>query len=177
MPGKKDISSTQADADSNSVTFEAVESGTVDGQEGTISVLVYSVGTSAMAVNVDQTEGVVDCPRVTPLPNAAEGIIGVASVRGRMTLVVDLSAGAENKPTKQRLILVKGEKQLGLLADRVEGVVSLRKISQKSVSSGRQSPLPKGNGSSVSGLPTVSFFRNGEIEMPIIDAERLVDNA
>lgn len=175
MPNKKESSLTQ-DADKDSVTYEAVESGSADGQEGTISVLVYSVGASAMAVNVDQTEGVVDCPRVTPLPNAAEGIIGVASVRGRMTLVVDLSAGAENKTAKQRLILIKGEKQLGLLADRVEGVVSLRKIGQKTIHSGRQSTPSKGNGSSFSELPTVSFFRNGEIEMPIIDAERLVDN-
>lgn len=176
MPKKKDSIVLESDVERSSVTFEAVENGSVDVQDGMISVLIYWVGTSAMAVNVDQTEGVVDCPRVTPLPNAADGIIGVASVRGRMTLVVDLSVGAENRAAKQRLILIKGEKQLGLLADRVEGVVSLRKIKQKAFST-RREPSANGNKASFLEVPTVSFFKSGETEMPIIDAERLVDNA
>lgn len=173
MPKKQENSSAEASADAYSVAFEIIESGSGDAEEGVISVLVYSVGSSSMAINVDQTEGVVDCPRVTPLPNAPDSIIGVASVRGRMTLVMDLSAESDPAASKRRLLLIKGEKQIGLLADRVEGVLSLRKIRQRS----SKEPF-----SSVKSRPqieraAVSCFRNGEAEIPIIDAERLVENA
>lgn len=90
-----------------------------------VSVLIFEIGGDAFAIGVEHTEGVVDCPRITPLPSAPDGMIGVASVRGRMTLVMDFSARANPGDYKRRLILLKGESQLGLLAERVEGVVAL----------------------------------------------------
>src|ERR687884_1758489 len=90
-----------------------------------VSILLFEIGGEVFGIGVEHTEGVVDCPRVTPLPSAPDGIIGVASVRGRMTLVMDCSLKANPDEGKRRLILLKGESQLGLLAERVEGVVAL----------------------------------------------------
>src|SRR5215211_9062 len=56
-----------------------------------VSVLLFEIGRKAFAIGVEHTEGVVDCPRVSPLPNSPDGMAGIASVRGRMTLVIDLS--------------------------------------------------------------------------------------
>ena len=90
-----------------------------------LSVLKFEIGGKTMAVAVDKTEGVVDCPRITPLPSPPDGMVGVTSVRGRMTLVMDLSLEAVPRSGRRRLILLKGEGQLGLLADRVERPYSI----------------------------------------------------
>src|SRR5918911_5282773 len=90
-----------------------------------VSILLFEIGGEVFGIGVEHTEGVVDCPRITPLPSAPDGIIGIASVRGRMTLVMDLSLKANADEGKRRLILLKGESQLGLLAERVEGVLAL----------------------------------------------------
>src|SRR5713101_9634017 len=81
-----------------------------------ISVLMFEVGGATYAIGVEQTEGVVDCPRITPLPGPPDGVAGLTSVKGRMTVVMDLGSRASEAPAKQRLILVKGDAQLGLLA-------------------------------------------------------------
>jgi chemotaxis signal transduction protein len=90
-----------------------------------VSVLLFESGGEMFGITVEHTEGVVDCPRITPLPSAPDGMIGVASVRGRMTLVMDLGLKANPDEGKRRLILLKGEGQLGLVAERVEGVLAL----------------------------------------------------
>lgn len=177
MSRKRDNSIIEANLDSEQVAFEEIESGSAEGQDGVISVLVYWIGASGMAINVEQTEGVVDCPRVTPLPNAPDSILGVASVRGRMTLVMDLRMGNEPGAAKQRLILIKGDRQIGLLADRVEGVVSLRRISQKSNSSNRMSALSNKDRSQTLQIPSICFFRRKGLELPLIDTDHLAENA
>src|SRR6266481_3037928 len=95
-----------------------------DGKADLVSVLMFEVGGAPYAIGVEHTEGVVDCPRITPLPNPPDGVAGLASVHGKMTVVMDLGSGSSDE-LKQRLILVKGNAQLGLLADRIEGVRAL----------------------------------------------------
>lgn len=89
------------------------------------SLLLFSVGASQFAVRVEDTEGVVECPPISPLPYPPQRIIGVAGVKGRMTLVVDLSSGSSQQQ-RRRLILVKGDAQLGLLADRADRVIAAK---------------------------------------------------
>src|SRR5258706_10107517 len=86
-----------------------------------VSVLMFEVRGSAYAIGVENTEGVVDCPRITPLPRPPDGVAGLASVRGKMTVVMNLGSKRSDEQIKQRLILVKGSAQLGLVADRIEG--------------------------------------------------------
>ena len=131
------------------------------------SVLLFEIGGKAFAIGVENTEGVVDCPRISPLPSPPDGLAGVASVRGRMTLVMDLSLKANLAEGKRRLILIKGEAQLGLLAERVEGVVALDPDKLRQVAS-REAVEE-------SIWPTRSFFITENRRVPVIDVERLIE--
>ena len=102
-----------------------IRAGSPDGEDagpGQISVLIFEVGDRSFAINVENTEGVVYCNRVSPLPGAPDGILGITSVRGRITLVADLNTISAARSGRLRLILLKGESQLGLIADRFDTV-------------------------------------------------------
>jgi len=134
-----------------------------------VSVLMFEVGGAPYAIGVEHTEGVVDCPRVTPLPNPPDGVAGVTSVRGRMTVVMDLGPGVSEQ-SRQRLILVKGDAQLGLLADRVDGVLTLEPKKVRPVAHGKDSLTLE---HAKFGWPAGSYFKNGRQRVPILDVERL----
>ncbi len=96
---------------------------------------------------------------------------GVASVRGRMTLVMDLSLKANQNVGKWRLILIKGEAQLGLLAERVEGVIALDADKLRHVDK-----MPtRAKTSEESNWPARSYFTSDDRRVPIIDVERLIE--
>src|SRR6185295_1669792 len=65
------------------------------------SVLLFEIGGKPFAIGVENTEGVVDCPRISPLPSPPDGMAGVASVRGRTTLVMDLSLTRRRRQVKR----------------------------------------------------------------------------
>jgi purine-binding chemotaxis protein CheW len=131
MSEKKDKSKTNLAVSPIPLALTGLEP--LDVPVDVVSVLLFEIGGDFFGIGVEHTEGVVDCPRITPLPSAPDGMLGVASVRGRMTLVMDFSLKANPGECKQRLILLKGESQLGLLAERVDGVVALEpeKIRQR----------------------------------------------
>lgn len=135
------------------------------------SVLLFEIGDKAFAIGVENTEGVVDCPRISPLPSPPDGLAGVASVRGRMTLVMDLSLKANLSVSKRRLILIKGEAQLGLLAERVEGVIALESDNLRQIDKSPAARETNDDGN----WPARSYFTNGNRRVPIIDVERLVE--
>jgi chemotaxis signal transduction protein len=139
-----------------------------------VSVLVFSVAGKAFAVGVEHTEGVVDCPRITPLPSAPDMIVGVASVRGRITLVVDLNQAANYPLARKRLILLRGEAQLGLLADVVEGVIALEPEAIRTISQERRSLFSRTFNKSEIAWPSQSQFDHNGQQIPIIDSERLI---
>jgi len=141
-----------------------------DGKADVVSVLMFEVGGAQYAIGVEHTEGVVDCPRVTPLPSPPDGVAGLASVRGRMTVVMNLSAKTPGEAVKQHLILVRGDAQLGLLADRVEGVIALEPKKVRPVAHGKDS-LTKQRAKF--GWPARSYFKSGTRRVPIIDVEGL----
>jgi chemotaxis signal transduction protein len=135
-----------------------------------VSVLMFDVGGAQYAIGVENTEGVVDCPRITPLPGPPEGVAGLASVRGRMTIVMDLSQETSQEPAKRRLILVKGDAQLGLLADRVEGVLALEPKNVRPVAHGKYNLTAE---RAKFDWPARSYFKRGRQRIPILDIERL----
>jgi chemotaxis signal transduction protein len=141
-----------------------------DGKQDLVSVLMFEVGGAPYAIGVEHTEGVVDCPRITPLPNPPDGVAGIASVRGRMTVVMDFGPGLSEQPLRRRLILVKGDAQLGLLADRVEGVLALEPKKVRPVAHGKDSlTLERAK----FGWPAGSYFKSGRRRVPILDVDRL----
>jgi chemotaxis signal transduction protein len=142
-----------------------------EGASDQVSVLLFTTGDHHFSIGVEHTEGVVDCPRISPLPGPPNGIIGVTSVRGRMTLVMDLNLTASHPAAKRRLILVKGDAQLGLIADHVEGVLGLerrqlRAIANKGERGSRQPEVD-------TTWPVRFYFTNAGHRVPILDIERL----
>jgi chemotaxis signal transduction protein len=138
------------------------------------SVLVFDIEGKRFGIGVEHTEGVVDCPRISPLPSAPDGLIGVASVRGRMTLVIDLSLATELNRAKRRLILLKGEAQLGLIADHVEGVLALEPESLLSKSQKGEARANKSKMAEET-WPARAYFKSESRHVPVLDIERLAD--
>jgi chemotaxis signal transduction protein len=136
-----------------------------------VSVLLFEIGQKAFAIGVEHTEGVVDCPRISPLPNSPDGMTGIASVRGRMTLVIDLSLMANLNAGKRRLILVKGDAKLGLLAERVEGVMALDPKQLRKAEASKESAGLRRVERSL--WPVRSYFENDGQRVPVIDVELL----
>jgi chemotaxis signal transduction protein len=137
------------------------------------SVVRFTVGGSSFAVGVEFTEGVVDCPRISPLPAPPEGIIGVVSVRGRITVVMDLSLSVDLGVGRRRLILLKGDAQLGLLADRIDGVFPLPAAPKKSRGRRKNQLKVAGTRSGAKRWPTITYLRTDADRIPVLDIERL----
>jgi len=143
----------------------------VDVPVDVVSVLLFEIGGDFFGIGVEHTEGVVDCPRLTPLPSAPDGMIGVASVRGRMTLVIDFSLKANPGEGKQRLILLKGESQLGLLAERVEGIIALEPEKIHKHKSNDKSASPAGE----ERWTALAQFKHEGRLVPLLDMARLAE--
>lgn len=151
--------------------LELISAPASGGATNQVSVLMFTIGGHWFSIGVEQTEGVVDCPRVSPLPNPPDGIVGVTSVRGRVTLVMDLSLASNQPGSKRRLILVKGEAQLGLIADHVEGVVALEP-KQLRATGAKGDSVSKPREGEVT-WPAKFYFKSEGRKVPLIDIERL----
>ena len=145
----------------------------LDDRGEVLSVLIFEIGGTIYAIGVENTEGVVDCPRIAPLPGPPDGVAGLTSVRGKMTVVLDLGAKTGESEAKQRLILVKGDAQLGLLADRVEGVVALEPKKVRPVAHGKSKLTEQ---EAKFRRPATSYFKSGVRRVPIIDVDRLYED-
>lgn len=139
-------------------------------QESVVSVLVFEIDNQPYSIAVENTEGVVHCPRISPLPSPPDGVVGVASVRGRITVVLDLSLKSNHKPSKQRLILLKGDAQLGLLADRLDGVVGLAPKQMRKTPARKKGEI---SDATRPDWPARSFFKHAGRDVPIIDTVQL----
>jgi chemotaxis signal transduction protein len=102
--------------------LEALLSESAESRDGSRAVLVFEAGGATYGLDAAGVEVVVSRRAVTPLPYPPEGVVGVASVRGRMRLVVALGADPASAP---RMIALHGDAQLAVLADRIAGVVAL----------------------------------------------------
>lgn len=141
------------------------------GASDQVSVLLFMTGDKLFSIAVEHTEGVVDCPRISPLPSPPDGIIGVTSVRGRMTLVMDLNLASTQPAAKRRLILVKGDAQLGLIADHVEGVLGLEPKQLRAIP--RRGERGSNQPEVETTWPARFYFKNAGRRVPILDIERL----
>lgn len=92
--------------------------------ENVRELLAFVVGVETYALALDAVREILKPPPVTPVPRSPRDILGVISVRGRITTVVDLRIrlGAEISEVDKhsRVLLVEdGDEILGLLVDRV----------------------------------------------------------
>lgn len=93
--------------------------------------LVFTLGTSRMALPLSSVQEILKPVPITPVPRAAHDVLGILSVRGRITTVIDLRGRLGQPGVEQtrhtRILLVAGEGEtLGLVVDTVLHVVRLR---------------------------------------------------
>jgi len=148
------------------------EGGVAENEPDVMWVLGFNVADRPFAVGVENTEGVVDCPRLSPLPSAPEMVIGVGTVRGRITLVLDLSMETA-ECGKRRLILLKGDAQLGLLADHIEGVIPLKpkELREFTESWLRRRGRAEATLRQAAGKIARSYFKRDGRAVPVVDLE------
>lgn len=106
--------------------------------EGYQGLLSFRVGTRLFGVDAGQVATVANWRQPTPLPHAPPAVMGIVSLQGRMLTVLDLRkiTGGEStdNPTPQHIIALRGDEQLALAVDTVEG-------SMESPSDGNGSPV------------------------------------
>jgi purine-binding chemotaxis protein CheW len=95
-----------------------------------IEMLSFRLSGEAYAVFVEDVREVLKVRDLTQVPNAAGYILGVTSLRGRMLPVMDLCTRLALKPAerdeKARIVVVSpDEEDVGLLVDRVTGVIKV----------------------------------------------------
>lgn len=92
--------------------------------ENVRELLAFVVGVETYALALDAVREILKPPPVTPVPRSPRDVLGVISVRGRITTVVDLrsrlGAVLSELDKHSRVLLVDdGDEILGLLVDRV----------------------------------------------------------
>jgi chemotaxis signal transduction protein len=144
-----------------------------DASRETRDLFVLSAGGQSFAVRAEETDGVAEGLTPAPLPHAPAAILGVVSVRGRMRTLLYLPAlftqtraredSNEDTHAPRFVVSLRGDEQLALAADEVEGVVT---IEADSLSTPDASELPL----------SATLERDGRL-IQILDASRLFDAA
>lgn len=99
-----------------------------DAPRGPRGLFVLTAGGQAFAVDAEDAEGVAEGLTPAPLPHAPAAVLGVVSVRGRVrTLLyppalVSQAHAPEDVP--RFVVALRGDEQLALAADSVEGPVA-----------------------------------------------------
>ncbi len=98
-------------------------------QEQELEMLSFLLGSEEYVVAVDQVREVLTPREITPVPHAANYLLGVCSLRGAVMPIIDLNLrlglSASVRDEKSRIIVVSlaQDDQVGLFVDRVRGVV------------------------------------------------------
>lgn len=115
--------------------------------------LAFELGEEHYALPLSSIREIMKLPYVTEVPLAPLNVIGIISVRGRVTTLIDLRRllkMSELRPTsKSRVLLVdKGDEVIGLLVDRVLQVYRLteEEIESATTMSGEQAEYVTGIG-------------------------------
>jgi purine-binding chemotaxis protein CheW len=96
-------------------------------EPGVREFLAFIVGTEKFALPLSCVREILKVPLVTPVPRAPREVLGIVSVRGQVTTLIDLrqrlKVQAAPLSNRTRVLLVdQGDEILGLLCDRVEQV-------------------------------------------------------
>jgi chemotaxis signal transduction protein len=98
-------------------------------QEQDLEMLSFLLGNEEYVVAVDRVREVLTPREITPVPNTANYLLGVCSLRGTVMPIIDLNLRlgltASVRDEKSRIIVVSlgQDEQVGLFVDRVRGVV------------------------------------------------------
>lgn len=93
-------------------------------EPGFRALLIFTAGQGLYAIDATSVERVVEARFVAPLPVPPPGVVGVATVGGRMRIVVDPGALYGRAEARGAFVVLHGDAQLALAADRVHAVVT-----------------------------------------------------
>lgn len=90
----------------------------------TTQVLAFEAGGQSLAIATAEVAEVVRMPPTTRVPQAPEGLQGLANLRGRIVPILSVAAllGASRGPPSARVIVLRGEDPVGLAVDRVRAM-------------------------------------------------------
>ncbi len=107
------------------------------------SGVVFGIGESRLACNIDRISEILPCPQSTPVPGAKSWIVGLANVRGELLTVVDLAwylTGVRTPISNNSRLLAASlnKAPIGLLIDEVYGQRHFLDSDSKASAAGRR---------------------------------------
>ena len=107
-------------------------------------LLPFTIGDRTFAVFTEQVDGTAEAKPFAPLPRAPNAVIGVVCVRGRMLTVLDPtvvldSGGPQWQQTLPYVIVLRGEEQLGLVAETCRDTITISTADIERANDGDQS--------------------------------------
>ena len=88
---------------------------------------VVFAGSRKIGVFADEIEAIVDWRTPTPLPQAPKSVLGVVSIHGRMSTVLDIAAllGEEVGAAASSIAVLRGDEQLALAVDSADDTITI----------------------------------------------------
>lgn len=139
------------------------------GQNRLELLLFKLIGTQRFGINVFKVREVLQCPRLTSLPNQDPFIKGVAHIRGQTISVIDLSkaTGGPEIPLDENCFIIIAEYNRSVQGFLVAGVERITTLSWQDIM-----PPPEGAGKS-SYLTAVTEIENEMVS--ILDVEKILN--
>jgi purine-binding chemotaxis protein CheW len=100
-------------------------------KENVAQLIIFCLGDEEFAVNIDQIKEVVLTGGITPIPDAPDFISGIANVRGKIVIVVDL--GKKDGLGRHIIMTEQCNNLFGLLVDEVTEVLRIKETEIKAV--------------------------------------------
>lgn len=148
------------------LSFSSIRLPWFGGLVGNIRQLVaFSVDKQLCAVPIDAVREVVRPMPVSPLPHAADNIVGVVDHRGFVVPIVDMQAlfgrGKHTKTKKTKWVLLSaGQRIVGIAVDTVFGVIHASESALRRVPVWAEAQLAAGLGEVLSWNDRLVFVLN-----------------
>jgi len=137
-------------------------------RDGSERLLVFRVGAERFALALSAVDEVVDAPEVRPLPDAAERVMGIATIRGALVTIYDPRPllNVSGTVNDAALLFARGGARIGLA---VGGVYDTVLVDRDDVR-----PVP---GAEVSNKLLIGVVQRDRELIAILDAGPLLDAA
>lgn len=138
-------------------------------RDGVARVLVFRLGAERFAVSLAAVDEVVEPPPVHPLPDAAAGVLGVASLRGELVPIFDTGVFlhvSRRGESGAVLLFAREERRVGLAIDDVYDAITVEESEVMAVP-----------GSEASDGILRGVVRRGSELIAVLDIDALLDAA
>ncbi len=91
-------------------------------------MVIITLNGQKYAMDVFQTERIVEMQRITPLPRTEDYIKGITDLRGEITTVIDLKSKLRDEKIDDGMIVTLDteDENIGVLVDRIIGIERIK---------------------------------------------------